>query len=118
MSEPVAWIEGPHGAIRRNLAFRLTGPGSLSWSLPLYLHHAPDHREVMQLEDERSNLLNILQQALDALEIGYEVASIEAALFHEGLAGWRPDMHKAKDADVQKIANAITALRAALESNK
>ena len=45
--EPVAWIEGPHGAIRRNLAFQISGPQSLSWSFPLYLHSQPNHREVM-----------------------------------------------------------------------
>jgi hypothetical protein len=51
---------------------------------------APDHREVMRLEDERSNLLNVMQQALDALLLtpssGYSmkrddaIAALRAAL--------------------------------------
>ena len=36
--EPVAWIEGPHGEIRRNLLWKLAPipPQSVAWSIPLY----------------------------------------------------------------------------------
>ena len=36
--EPVAWIEGPHGEIRRNLLWKLDPmpPQSVAWSIPLY----------------------------------------------------------------------------------
>jgi hypothetical protein len=34
---PVAWIGGPHGAIRADPEYRLTGPQTLDWKLPLYL---------------------------------------------------------------------------------
>lgn len=37
-SQPVAWIEGPHGAIRMNLLWKLDPmpPQSVAWSIPLY----------------------------------------------------------------------------------
>jgi len=35
--KPVAWIGGPHGAIRADPEYRLTGPQTLDWKLPLYL---------------------------------------------------------------------------------
>jgi len=54
-------------------------------------------------------------QILEALEIGYDSAQAEAAQYHAAMAGYRPERHAAMDADVQKIAEAITALRAALE---
>ena len=54
------------------------------------------------------------QQALEALEIGYDSAQAEAHQFHAAMAGYKPQRHAAIDADVEKIARAITALRAAL----
>lgn len=54
------------------------------------------------------------EQALEALEIGYDAARDEAAQYHYAMAGYRPERHNAMDEDVQKIAQAITALRAAL----
>ncbi len=62
-----------------------------------------------------SDLRTAAQQALEALEIGYDSASAEAAQYHAAMAGYRPHRHAQMDADVQKIAQAITALRAALE---
>jgi len=56
-----------------------------------------------------------VQQALEALELGYDSAKAEADQFHATMAGYKPHRHAAMDADVQKIAQAITALRAALE---
>ena len=53
-------------------------------------------------------------QILEALEIGYDSAQAEAAQYHAAMAGYRPERHAAMDADVQKIAKAITALRDAL----
>jgi hypothetical protein len=41
--EPVAWIESPRGAIRANSLYRITGPQSLAWSIPLFTH--PPRRE-------------------------------------------------------------------------
>lgn len=35
-AEPVAWIEGPHGAIRANPLHQFKGPQSVAWSIPLY----------------------------------------------------------------------------------
>lgn len=32
-----AWIEGPHGAIRANPEFKVSGPQTIGWRLPLYL---------------------------------------------------------------------------------
>lgn len=55
-----------------------------------------------------------LPQILEALEIGYDSAQAEAAQYHAAMAGYRPERHAAMDADVAKIAAAITALRAAL----
>jgi hypothetical protein len=54
-------------------------------------------------------------QILEALEIGYDSAQAEAAQYHAAMAGYRPERHAEMDADVAKIAAAITALRAALE---
>jgi hypothetical protein len=51
---------------------------------------------------------------LEALEIGYDAAKAEAAQYHAAMAGYRPERHVEMDADVAKIAKAITALRAAL----
>ena len=48
--EPVAWIESPHGAIRRNTLYRITAPQSLAWSIPLYAH--PPRREWQSLTPE------------------------------------------------------------------
>ncbi len=53
-------------------------------------------------------------QILEALEIGYDSAQAEAAQYHAAMAGYRPERHAAMDADVQKIAAAITAVKAAL----
>jgi hypothetical protein len=55
-----------------------------------------------------------LPQILEALEIGYDSAQAEAAQYHAAMEGYRPERHAEMDADVQKIAEAITALRAAL----
>ncbi len=61
-----------------------------------------------------SDLRDAAQQALEALELGYDSAKAEADQFHATMAGYKPHRHAAMDADVQKIAQAITALRAAL----
>jgi len=61
-----------------------------------------------------TTLREAAQQALEALEIGYDSAQVEAAQYHAAMAGYRPERHAAMDADVAKIAAAITALRAAL----
>ncbi len=51
---------------------------------------------------------------LEALEIGYDSAQAEAAQYHAAMAGYRPERHAAMDADVEKIAKAISAVKAAL----
>ena len=56
----------------------------------------------------------VMQQGLEALEIGYDSAKAEADQFHSAMAGYKPQRHAQMDADVQTIAKAITALRAAL----
>jgi hypothetical protein len=61
-----------------------------------------------------STLREAAQQALEALEIGYAAAQAEAAQYHAAMAGYRPERHAEMDADVAKIAAAITALRDAL----
>jgi hypothetical protein len=61
-----------------------------------------------------SDLRTAAQQALEAFEIGYDSAQAEAAQYHAAMAGYRPERHAEMDADVAKIAAAITALRAAL----
>jgi hypothetical protein len=61
-----------------------------------------------------TDLRTAAQQALEALDIGYDCAKAEADQFHAAMAGYKPARHAAMDADVQKIAAAITALRAAL----
>lgn len=35
--QPVAWVEGPHGAIRANPQHRFEGPQTVNWSIPLYV---------------------------------------------------------------------------------
>ena len=71
----------------------------------------PSEESVMTRDD-------IIKQALEALEIGYTSAKAEADQFHAAMAGYRPHRHAQMDADVQKIARAITALRAALEQQE
>jgi hypothetical protein len=61
-----------------------------------------------------SDLRQAAQQALEALEIGYDSAQAEAAQYHAAMAGYRPERHAEMDADVAKIAAAITAVKAAL----
>ena len=61
-----------------------------------------------------TTLREAAQQALEALEIGYDSAQAEAAQYHAAMAGYRPERHAQMDADVQKIAAAIFAIRAAL----
>ena len=56
----------------------------------------------------------VVEQALEALELGYDSAKSEADQYHAAMAGFRPERHAQMDADVQQIAKAITALRAAL----
>jgi len=53
-------------------------------------------------------------QILEALEIGYDSAQAEAAQYHAAMAGYRPERHVEMDANVAKIAAAITAVKAAL----
>ena len=55
-NEPVAWIEAPNGKIKMNPFYKMTAPQSLSWSIPLYPHPAPDDTA-------------LLRQALEALQI-------------------------------------------------
>jgi len=62
-----------------------------------------------------SDLRDAARQSLEALEIGYACAEAEAAQYHAAMAGYRPHRHAQMDADVQKIAQAITAIKAALE---
>jgi hypothetical protein len=65
-----------------------------------------------------TTLREAAQQALEALEIGYDSAQAEAAQYHAAMAGYRPERHAALDVDVAKIAAAITALRAALAQDE
>jgi hypothetical protein len=55
-----------------------------------------------------------LPQILEALEIGYDSAQAEAAQYHAAMAGYRPERHAEMDANVAKIAKAITAVKAVL----
>ena len=61
-----------------------------------------------------TELRKAAEMALEALEIGYDSAQAEAHQFHAAMAGYKPQRHAAMDADVQKIAAAITALRQAI----
>lgn len=61
-----------------------------------------------------TTLRTAAQQALEALWLGYDSAKAEADRYHAVMAGYRPQRHAQMDADVEKIAAAITALRAAL----
>ena len=61
-----------------------------------------------------TDLRTAAQQALEALEIGYDSAQAEAAQYHAAMAGYRPERHVEMDANVAKIAAAITAVKAAL----
>jgi hypothetical protein len=61
-----------------------------------------------------TTLRQAVQQALEALEIGYDSAQAEAAQYHAAMVGYRPERHAEMDADVQKIAKAITAVKAVL----
>ena len=84
----------------------------------LFAQHVVQTRET-QLRTEYSATMTTLRdaakQALEALEISYDVAKAEADRYHTAMAGFRPEHHAQLDADVQQIAVAITALRAALE---
>ena len=54
-AEPVAWIEGPHGAIRANPLHKWSGPTTLAWSIPLYPHpSAPSAQPVSQTVPDNS----------------------------------------------------------------
>lgn len=64
-----------------------------------------------------NELRKAAEMALEALEIGYDSAQAEAHQFHAAMAGYKPQRHAAMDADVQKIAAAITALRQALKQS-
>ena len=61
-----------------------------------------------------TDLRTAAQQALEALELGYDSAKAEADQYHAAMAGYRPQRHAQMDADVQQIASAMTALKAAL----
>lgn len=61
-----------------------------------------------------TDLREAAQKALEALDIGYDAAKAEADQFHDAMAGYKEQRHAQMDADVQQIAQAITALRAAL----
>ena len=61
-----------------------------------------------------TTLRETVEQALEALELGYDSAKSEADQYHAAMAGFRPERHAQMDADVQQIAAAIAALRAAL----
>ena len=56
----------------------------------------------------------VVEQALEALELGYDTAKAEADRYHVAMAGFRQERHAQLDAEVQQIAAAITNLRAAL----
>ena len=55
-----------------------------------------------------------VEQALEALELGYDTAKAEADRYHTAMAGYRPERHAQIDAEVQQIAAAITNLRDAM----
>ena len=56
----------------------------------------------------------LMQQALEALEIGHDAAQAEAAQYHQSMAGYKRLRHIAMDVAVQQIADAIAAVKAAL----
>jgi hypothetical protein len=106
MSEPVAWIESPHGAIRRNPAFRLTGPQSLSWSLPLYLHSQPC--PYIRNSAEGTHWCALAAQPPDHREVTDEMVQRAAASLREALEPYaQPTDDEVRD-----------ALRAALGETK
>ena len=57
----------------------------------------------------------LIRQMLEALETGHDAATQVAAEFHTSYKGHRPDTHAALDADVERIAKALTAARTRLE---
>lgn len=68
--EPVAWIEGPHGALRANPDYRFQGPQAVAWSFPLYLHAAPADAEYWhRIADERAaEIVRLMSAPADAVE--------------------------------------------------
>lgn len=56
----------------------------------------------------------VVEQVLQAMELGYDSAKGEADQYHAAMAGYRPQRHAQMDAQVQQIATAITALKASL----
>lgn len=58
----------------------------------------------------------VLEQALEALKIGYESAKDCAETFHIEMAGYKQQRHEALDAEVKQISDAIGVLRTALSA--
>lgn len=58
---------------------------------------------------------SVVEQALEALEIGHESARDCAETFHVEMAGYKQQRHEALDVEVKQISDTIDALRAALE---
>lgn len=57
----------------------------------------------------------LLQQALDALEIAHDAALVVAEHYHATMKGYRPERHAAVDAEVKQIADVIAAIRQRLD---
>jgi hypothetical protein len=78
--EPVAFIEGPHGAIRANPLHKFVGPTTLAWSIPLYAH-AAQRQPPVPLTDNKIRRMYLSR---------HDVADgRETPFFGHFLAGWR-----------------------------
>ena len=125
-TEPVAWIESPHGAIRANPLYRLAPPPqSLAWHIPLYTAPPAPSAE----RDTRpcggvphAGMIRCLDAAIDRLHAGDTPEEVFADF------GWSltvpPDhfavMRQALEALEERYVGALRdgaldALRAALE---
>jgi hypothetical protein len=46
-AQPVGWLISPNGAFRENPVSRVSGPTTLEWKLPVYLHPAPEAAQAL-----------------------------------------------------------------------
>jgi hypothetical protein len=78
-SEPVAWLESPHGQIRANpLHHQIRSPQSPTWSIPLYTN--PPRREWQGLTDEEIGSVYVKWDETPGASMADFARVIEAAL--------------------------------------
>jgi hypothetical protein len=92
---PVGWLESPYGAFRANPLYRLSGPETLAWSIPVY-----SDTDLRGLDFTRRELATIVAslrhwQGLVAPDV------------RSSMPGWFPGVVPLDDAEIDALCDRL-----------